>query len=71
MDSSQLPPGNAPGLAYNSLQTSTVVAFAVTYAFASLFLALRYFQAVALVKKIELDLGRATSSRWRPGRYSH
>ncbi len=62
MDLSQLPPGNAPGLAYNSLQTSTVVAFAVTYGFASFFLALRYIQAATLVKKIELDLGRTTSS---------
>lgn len=62
MDLSQLPPGNAPGLAYNSLQISTVVAFAVTYVFASIFLALRYIQAVSLVKKVELDLSRKPSS---------
>ncbi|KAL2173025.1 uncharacterized protein P884DRAFT_213180 [Thermothelomyces heterothallicus CBS 202.75] len=52
----QLPPGNAPGLAYNSLQVGTVVAFGVTYGFCTIFLALRYFQAVAMVRKIELDL---------------
>jgi hypothetical protein len=54
----QLPPGNAPGLPYNSLQTGTVIAFAITYGFCTLFLALRYIQAVTLVKKVELDLSK-------------
>ncbi|KAK3333295.1 hypothetical protein B0T19DRAFT_398990 [Cercophora scortea] len=56
MDTSQLPPGNAPGLAYNSLQNSTVVSFGVTYGFCTVLLGLRYFQALSLVKKVELDL---------------
>jgi len=59
MDPSQLPPGLAPSLAYNSLQSGTVVAFAVTYAFCTLFLALRYIQAVVIVKKVEVDLSTA------------
>jgi len=58
----QLPPGNAPGLPYNSLQTGTVVAFAVTYGFCTFFLALRYIQAVIHVKKVELDLGKPACS---------
>ncbi|KAJ6015576.1 hypothetical protein N7540_010167 [Penicillium herquei] len=41
---------------YNSLQIGTVVAFGVTYFLATIFLALRYFQAFKLVKKVELDL---------------
>jgi len=56
MDLSQLPPGNAPGLAYNSLQNGTIIAFGVTYALCTLFIALRYVQATAIVKKVELDL---------------
>ncbi len=51
-----LPPGNAPGLAYNSLQTGTVIAFGVTYGVCSFFLLLRYIQAFTLVKKFEPDL---------------
>lgn len=57
MDPTQnLPPGNAPGLPYNSLQTGTVIAFAVTYGVCSFFLLLRYIQAFTLVKKFEPDL---------------
>ncbi|KAK4443909.1 hypothetical protein QBC34DRAFT_361296 [Podospora aff. communis PSN243] len=56
MDLSQLPPGNAPGLAYNSVQTGTVIAFGITYGLCTFFLALRYVQAVGIVKKMELDL---------------
>jgi hypothetical protein len=33
MDTSQLPPGLAPALSYNSLQQGTVVAFGITYFF--------------------------------------
>ncbi|PTB47655.1 hypothetical protein M431DRAFT_549988 [Trichoderma harzianum CBS 226.95] len=49
----QTPQFDAP---YNSLQIRTVVAFGVTYFFASFFLALRYFQAAKLVKQVEIDL---------------
>ncbi|KAL7908559.1 hypothetical protein GGI35DRAFT_493651 [Trichoderma velutinum] len=49
----QTPLFDAP---YNSLQIRTVVAFGVTYFFASFFLALRYFQAAKMVKQIEIDL---------------
>ncbi|KAK3321992.1 hypothetical protein B0H66DRAFT_619329 [Apodospora peruviana] len=56
MDLSQLPPPIAPGLAYNSIQNGTVICFAVTYFFCTVFLGLRYFQALKLVKKVELDL---------------
>jgi hypothetical protein len=49
---------------YNSLQTGTVIAFAITYLIATIFLALRYFQAFKLAKKIEVDLSMIrTSSR--------
>ncbi|KAL2701264.1 hypothetical protein AAEP93_008083 [Penicillium crustosum] len=41
---------------YNSLQTGTVIAFGITYLIATIFLALRYFQAFKLTKKIEVDL---------------
>jgi hypothetical protein len=60
MDLSQPPPGNAPGLAYNSLQTGTVIAFGITFGLCTLFLALRYVQAVGIVKKIEPDLSAST-----------
>ncbi|KAM7223543.1 hypothetical protein V8F06_001017 [Rhypophila decipiens] len=52
----QLPPGLAPDLEYNHLQVGTIIAFAVTYFFCTLFLALRYLQTFKLVKEIELDL---------------
>ncbi|KAK3389212.1 hypothetical protein B0H63DRAFT_389980 [Podospora didyma] len=52
----QLPPGNAPRLPYNSLQHGTVVAFGITYFFCTVVLALRYFQAIKLVKRVEVDL---------------
>lgn len=45
---------NAP---YNSLQIGTVIAFGITYFFATCFIGLRYFQAFKLTKKIDLDLG--------------
>lgn len=49
---------------YNSLQTGTVIAFGITYIIATIFLALRYFQAFKLTKKIEVDLSMIrTSSR--------
>lgn len=51
----QTPQFDAP---YNSLQIRTVVAFGVTYFFASFFLALRYFQAAKLVKQVEIDLSK-------------
>ncbi|KAH6682309.1 hypothetical protein F5X68DRAFT_172290 [Plectosphaerella plurivora] len=53
------PPGdlksnfNAP---YNSVQISNIVAFGITYLFATVALGLRCFQAVKLTKKIEVDL---------------
>lgn len=42
---------------YNSLQWGTVIAFTVSYFLATIVVALRSFQAVKLMKKIELDLG--------------
>lgn len=56
MDPSQMPPGAIPGLAYNSLQTGTVIAFGITYFLCVVFLLLRYFQAFKLVKEFEADL---------------
>lgn len=56
MDLSQLPPGLAPELAYNSLQVGTCIAFGVTYFFCTVFLALRFVQAINIVQKIEPDL---------------
>ncbi|KAK9418094.1 putative Integral membrane protein [Seiridium unicorne] len=44
---------NAP---YNSLQIGILISFGVTYFLATVFLALRAFQALKFVKKIELDL---------------
>ena len=43
---------------YNSLQIVTFVAFGITFFLATVVLALRYVQAVKLIKKIEMDLGR-------------
>ncbi|KAK3692761.1 hypothetical protein B0T22DRAFT_436008 [Podospora appendiculata] len=57
MDMSQLPPGNAPGLVYNSLQNSTVISFGITYGFCTVLLGLRYFQALSLVKKSGVGSG--------------
>lgn len=62
MDLSQLPPGLAPALSYNSLQKGTVVAFGVTYFFCTVFLVARYFQALKLVKRVEIDLGMSEAS---------
>ncbi|KAJ5786865.1 uncharacterized protein N7503_012077, partial [Penicillium pulvis] len=50
---------NAP---YNSLQIGTVIAFGITYFLATCFIGLRYFQAVKLTKKIDLDLVAITIS---------
>ena len=43
---------------YNSLQIGTVIAFAITYFIATTLLGLRYFQAIKLVKKVEVDLSK-------------
>lgn len=51
----QTPRFDAP---YDSLQIRTVVAFGISYFFASVFLALRYFQAFKLVKQVEIDLSK-------------
>lgn len=56
----EVPQFDAP---YNSLQIGTFIAFGITYFLATVVLVLRYFQAVKLIKKIELDLGR-----WHAGR---
>ncbi|KAL4875906.1 hypothetical protein BJY04DRAFT_232145 [Aspergillus karnatakaensis] len=55
----QVPNFNAP---WNSVQVGSVIAFGVTYFFASLFLGLRYFQAFKLIQKIEVDLVTVTIS---------
>ena len=47
---------------YNSLQIGTVIAFGITYLIATGFLALRYFQAFKLTKKIEIDLSKILTS---------
>ncbi|KAL3480811.1 hypothetical protein BJX99DRAFT_204940 [Aspergillus californicus] len=47
---------------YNSLQIGTIIAFGVTYFLATVFLALRYFQAVKLTRKVEVDLVTVTVS---------
>ncbi|KAI8663420.1 hypothetical protein NCS57_00942800 [Fusarium keratoplasticum] len=49
----QIPDFDAP---YNSLQMGTVISFAVTYFFVTVFLGLRYFQSFKLIQKIEIDL---------------
>jgi hypothetical protein len=40
-----------------SLKIGTIIAFCITYSIATIFMALRYFQAFKLTKKIEIDLG--------------
>ena len=58
-----VPPGNrvsqfdAP---WNSLQNGVVISFGVTFALATIFLGLRFFQAIRLVKKFEIDLGKSS-----------
>ena len=66
--------GTTPGIAppdgqeshfhepYNSLQIGTVIAFGITYLIATGFLALRYFQAFKLTKKIEIELSKIPTS---------
>ncbi|KAL4772317.1 hypothetical protein BDW60DRAFT_216680 [Aspergillus nidulans var. acristatus] len=46
----------------NYLQIGTIIAFAITYFFATLFVSLRYFQAFKLTQKVELDLVTITVS---------
>ncbi|KAJ3460616.1 hypothetical protein MRS44_011483 [Fusarium solani] len=55
----QIPDFDAP---YNSLQIGTVISFAVTYFFVTVFLGLRYFQSFKLIQKIEIDLGKSSAS---------
>lgn len=43
---------------YNSVQVANVITFSVTYALATVALALRYFQVLKLTKKVEADLGK-------------
>lgn len=50
---------------YNSLQIGTIIAFGTTYFFATVFLALRYFQAFKLTRKVEVDLGMIAVSGLR------
>jgi len=63
-----LSPVSIVGAPYNSLQIGTVVAFSITYFFATFFLVLRYIQAVKIVKKFELDLAILTLA-WGLGMY--
>ncbi|KAK4158958.1 hypothetical protein QBC43DRAFT_138390 [Cladorrhinum sp. PSN259] len=51
-----LSPVSIVGAPYNSLQIGTVVAFAITFFFATFFLVLRYVQSIKIVKQFELDL---------------
>jgi hypothetical protein len=51
---------------YNYLQIGTIIAFAITYFFATLFVSLRYFQAFKLTQKVELDLGIVAGIRSVP-----
>ncbi|PLB41640.1 uncharacterized protein BDW47DRAFT_99445 [Aspergillus candidus] len=55
----QVPQFDSP---YNSLQIGTFIAFGITIFLATVVLALRYFQAVKLIKKIEMDLVTVTIS---------
>ncbi|KAJ5593124.1 hypothetical protein N7537_010028 [Penicillium hordei] len=45
-----------------SLKIGTIIAFCITYSIATIFMALRYFQAFKLTKKIEIDLVIITTS---------
>ncbi|KAL2809112.1 hypothetical protein BJX63DRAFT_372421 [Aspergillus granulosus] len=58
------PAGHTPQFdaPWNSVQIGSVITFAVTYFLATMFLGLRYFQAVKLVKKVEVDLITVTVS---------
>ncbi|KAI1080956.1 hypothetical protein F5B20DRAFT_537974 [Whalleya microplaca] len=51
-----------PVNSYNSLQWGIVITFTITYFFATAGLGLRFFQAIKLVKKLELDLIIVTTS---------
>lgn len=59
------PAGHIPNFdaPYTSLQIGTCVSFGITYFLATICLALRYFQAFKLIKKVELDLGEVAPSR--------
>jgi hypothetical protein len=54
-----LSPTSIVGAPYNSLQVGTVISFAITYFFATTFLALRYVQTIKITKKVEVDLGKS------------
>ncbi|KAL4950400.1 hypothetical protein BDW69DRAFT_187376 [Aspergillus filifer] len=41
---------------YNHLQIGLIVAFGITYLFATVCMALRYFQAIRLIRRAEMDL---------------
>ncbi|KAL3463679.1 hypothetical protein BJX64DRAFT_287148 [Aspergillus heterothallicus] len=58
------PEGHTPQFdaPWNSVQIGSVITFAVTYFFATIFLGLRYFQAVKLIQKVEVDLVTVTVS---------
>ncbi|KAL2851087.1 hypothetical protein BJY01DRAFT_245187 [Aspergillus pseudoustus] len=58
------PAGHTPQFdaPWNSVQIGSVITFAVTYFFATLFLGLRYFQAFKLTRKVEVDLVTVTIS---------
>ncbi|KAL4863941.1 hypothetical protein BDV12DRAFT_176867 [Aspergillus spectabilis] len=58
------PAGHTPQFdaPWNSVQVGSVIAFTVTYFFATVFLGLRYFQAFKLIQKIEVDLVAVTVS---------
>jgi hypothetical protein len=56
-----LSPTSIVGAPYNSLQVGTVISFAITYFFATTFLALRYVQTIKITKKVEVDLGKSVS----------
>jgi hypothetical protein len=49
---------------YSSLQIGTVICFGVTYFIATCFMGLRVFQAVKLVKSIELDLSKCRATKF-------
>ncbi|KAK4189911.1 hypothetical protein QBC35DRAFT_513783 [Podospora australis] len=51
-----MPPPGQLGAPYSELQMGTIIAFAITFAFASFLLALRYLQAFKIVKQVEPDL---------------
>lgn len=83
MDPSTMDPATTPGMApppgeksvfngpFTSLQIGTMIAFGVTYFFATLFLGLRYLQAIKISKKVELDMSKACAEMSSPQQLSH